>query len=235
MTPRSALFLAAAVALAIVMFPAASAVSAQEDTTPFGALSCSSNFGNPAEQKLFSLAAASPAEIVSLQKSKPALSAGPSAGGKFPYDGVDVYLAEKDLGADDPQESVVTLYVRAVRNQKESWFAIVHERTDIPGSDFFMRTRGDTSPEDEIDRENDAGPAVSLALKNNDISIFEFSWWRREVGASTSAAVQKILLLDFRTLHPSVLAVLQCIAAGGGGVCSVYANGNAPTTLLSCD
>ena len=237
MTPRSALFLAAAVALVIVMFPAAPAVSAQEDTTPFGALSCSSNFGNPPEldKKLFSLAAATPAEIISLQKSKPALSVGPSAGGKFPYDRVDVYLAEKDLGADDPEESAVALYVRAVRNQKESWFTVAHERTDVPESDFFMRTRGDTGPEDGIDRENDAGPAVSLALKNNDVPIFEFSWWRREVGASTTAAVQKILLLDFRTLHPSVMAVLQCVAADGGGVCGVYDNGNAPTTVLSCD
>jgi hypothetical protein len=237
MTPRSALFLAAAVALAMVMFPAASPVWAQEDTTPFGALSCSSNFGNSVEldKKYFHLAGVPPAEIVSLQKSKPALSVGPFAGGKFPYDKVDIYLAEKDLGEENPEESAVALYVRAVRNQKESWFMIAHERTDIPESDFFRRTKGDTGPDDGIDKDNDPGPAVSLALKNNNVPIFELSWWRREVGASTSAAVQKILLLDFRTLHPSVLAVLQCIAAGGGGACGVYDNGNAPTTVLSCD
>ncbi len=73
-----------------------------------------------------------------------------------------------------------------------------------------MRTRAIPVPRTELIRENDAGPAVSLALKNNDVPIFEFSWWRREVGASTTAAVQKILLLDFRTLHPSVMAVLRC-------------------------
>jgi hypothetical protein len=39
------------------------------------------------------------------------------------------------------------------------------------------------------------------------------SWWRREVGASASAAVPKILLLDFKTLHPSVLAVREQIDA----------------------
>jgi hypothetical protein len=112
MTPRSALFLAAAVALAMVMFPAASPVWAQEDTTPFGALSCSSNFGNSVEldKKSFPLAAVPPAEIVSLQKSKPALSAGPFAGGKFPYDKVDIYLVEKDLGEENPEESDVALY-----------------------------------------------------------------------------------------------------------------------------
>jgi hypothetical protein len=86
MTPRSALFLAAAVALGMVMFPGAARVSAQEDTTPFGVLSCSSDFGSSVEldKKSFPLAAVPPAAIVSPQKSKPALSAGPFAGGKFP-------------------------------------------------------------------------------------------------------------------------------------------------------
>jgi hypothetical protein len=82
-TPRSALSLAAAVVLALVMFPPAPPVSAQEDATPFGSISCSSNFGNSAEldKKYFHLAFATPAEIASLQKSKPAPSA---AGSKFP-------------------------------------------------------------------------------------------------------------------------------------------------------
>ena len=102
-------------------------------------------------------------------------------------------------------------------------------------ADFFTRTKGDTGPESGIDKDADPGPAVSLGLKNNNVPIFELSWWRREVGASTEAAVQKILLLDFRTLHPSLLSVLQCVAAEGGGVCGVYDNGTAPTTTLSCD
>ncbi len=236
-TPRSALRHAAAVALAVAIFLVASPVAAQEEATPFGAISCSSNFGNPVEldKKYFQLATAPAAEIASLQKSKPAISVRPFAAGKFPYQQVDVYLAEKDLGENDPEESAVSLYVRAVRNQKESWFTIAHDRDDIPNVDFFTRTKGDVGPESGIDRDDDSGPAISLALKNNNVPIFEVSWWRREVGASTEAAAQKILLLDFRTLHPSLLSVLQCVAAEGGGVCGVYDNGTAPTTALSCD
>jgi hypothetical protein len=236
-TPRSAVLLAAAVALAMAVFPAASPVAAQEEATPFGAISCSSNFGNPVQldKKSFHLVAAPAAEIAGLQKSKPALSAEPTASGKFAYQKVDIYMAEKDFGENDPEESGVSLYVRAVRNQKEFWFTIVHDHEDIPNLDFFTRTKGDTSPESEIDKDDDCGPAISLALKNNDVPIFEVSWWRREVGASTVAAEQKIVLLDFRTLHPSLLSVLQCIAAEGGGVCGVWNNGSARTTALSCD
>jgi hypothetical protein len=235
-TPPSALLLAAAVAWAMVVFPAASPVTAREEATPFGAISCSSNFGNSVllDKKLFHLVSAPAAEIASLQKTKPALSAGHFAGGKFPYDSVEIYLMAKDQGEDDAEESAVFIYVRAVRNQKESWFTIAHERGDAPESDFFMRTKGDTGPEQGIDKDDDPGLTVSLALKNG-IPIFEVSWWRRAVGASTEAAVQKILLLDFRTLRPSVLAALQCIAAEGGGACGVYDNGTAPTTALSCD
>lgn len=236
-TPRSALRFAAAVALAIVIFLAARPLAAQEDATPFGALSCSSNFGNPVqlEKKSFHLVPAPAAEFARLQESKPALSAETIAGSKFPYQKVDIYLTEKDLGENDPEESGVSLYVRAVRNQKESWFTIAHDHEDIPNLDFFTRTKGDTGPESEINKDDDSGPTVSLALKNNNVPIFEVSWWRREVGASTVAAEQKIILLDFRTLHPSVLSVLQCIAAEGGGVCGVWDNGSAPTTALSCD
>jgi hypothetical protein len=235
-TPRSALFLAAAVALRIAILTAASPVIAQEQVIPFGTISCSSNFGNPVllDQKLFRLAAAPAAEVASLQKNRPALSAGPFAAGKFPYDRVEIYVVGKDQGENDTEESAVSRYVRAVRNQKESWFSIAHEPGDPPQSDFFTRTKGETSPEDEIDRDNDPGPAVSLALKNG-VPIFEVSWWRREVGASTVAAEQKIILLDFRTLRPSMLSVLQCISADGGGVCGVYDNSNASTTTLSCD
>jgi hypothetical protein len=235
-TPRSALRLAAAVALAIVFLPAAAPVTAQEEATPFGAISCSSNFGNPVllDKKLFQLVVAPAAEIASLQKTKPALSAGPFAGGKFPYSSVEIYVAGKDQGENDTEESAVPLYVRAVRNQKETWFTIAHQRGDPPASDFFMLTKGDIGPEAEIDKDNDPGPSVSLALKNG-VPIFEVSWWRREVGASTEAAEQKILLLDFRTLHPSVLSVLQCVAAEGGGVCGVWDNGSAPTTSLACN
>src|SRR5271170_4498041 len=113
--PRSALFLAAAVALAIEIFPAAGPLAAQEDATPFGAISCWSNFGNPAllDKKLFHLVAAPAVEIADLQKSKPALSAGPFAGGKFPYDNIEIYLVAKDQGEDDAEESGVSIYVRA--------------------------------------------------------------------------------------------------------------------------
>jgi hypothetical protein len=237
-TPRSALLRAAAVGLAMLVFPTASPVTAQEEATPFGAISCSSNFGNSVllDKELFHLVAAPAAEIASLQKTKPALSAGPFAGGKFPYDSIEIYLKAKDQGEDDAdaEDSAVSLYVRAVRNQKESWFTIAHERGDAPESDFFMRTKGDTGPEQGIDKDDDPGPAVSLAVKNG-IPIFEVSWWRREVGASTEAAEQKILLLDFRTLRPSVPSVLQCVAAEGGGVCGVWDSGSAPTTSLACD
>src|SRR5271156_656069 len=220
-TPRSALFLAAAVALAIGIFPAAGPLAAQEDATPFGAISCSSNFGSPVQldKKSFHLVAAPPAEISNLHTSKPALSAGAVAEGRFPYETVEIYLAKKDLSETGVYESTVSVYVRAVQNQKESWFTIAHDREDIPNLDFFTRTKGDTGPESGIDKDDDSGPAVSLALKNNNVPVFQVSWWRREVGASTEAAVQKILLLDFRTLRPSVLSALQCIAAEGGGVC----------------
>ncbi len=106
-TPRSALFLAAAVALAMVVFPAAAPVTAQQEATPFGAISCSSNFGNSIllDKQLIHLVVAPAAEIASLRKSKPALSAGPFAGGKFPYDSVEIYLVAKDQGEDDAEES----------------------------------------------------------------------------------------------------------------------------------
>jgi hypothetical protein len=236
-TPRSALFLAAAVALAIEIFPAASASTAQQDATRSNAISCSSNFGNPVEldRKSFHLVAAPPAEISNFQKSKPALSAGPFVEGKFPYETVEIYLVEKDLGETNPGESTVSLYVRAVRNQKESWFTIAHDREDIPSLDFLARTKGATGPESGIDKDADPGPAVSLALKNNSMPIFEASWWRRETGANTFADVQNVLILDFRSLQPSVLSVLQCIAAEGGGACGDYDNGTAPTTKLLCD
>src|SRR5271154_6641120 len=172
-TPRSALFLAAAVALALAILAAPSPVSAQEGATPSNAISCSSNFGNPVQldRKSFHLVAAPPAEISNLQKSKPALSAGPFAEGKFPYEKVEIYLAEKDLGENDPEESAVSLYVRAVRNQKESWFTIAHDREDIPNLDFSTRTKGDMGPDFGIDKDDDRGPAVSLALKNENVPI----------------------------------------------------------------
>lgn len=236
-TPRSALSLAAAVALAIEIFPAASAATAQQDATPSNAISCSSNFGNPVQldKKSFHLVAAPPAEISSLPKSKPALSAGPFAEGKFPYEAVEVYLEQKGLGENNPQESAVSVYVRALRNQKESWFTIAHDREDILTLEFFARTKGDTGPESGIDKDDDPGPAASLGLKNNSIPVLEVSWWRHETGASVFAEVQNILILDFRSLEPSVLSVLQCIAAEGGGACGDYDNGTAPTTKLLCD
>jgi hypothetical protein len=236
-TPRSALFLAAAVALPIVIFTGASPVAAQEEATPFGAISCSSNFGNPVQldKKSFHLVAAPPAEISSLQKSKPALSAGPFAEVKSPYETVEIYLEQKGLGEKSPEESTVSVYVRAVRNREEFWFTIAHDQQDIPNLDFFTRTKGATGPESGIDKDSDPGPAVSLAVKNNNIPIFEMSWWRHETGVSVFAQVQNILLLDFRTLQPSVLTVLQCIAADGGGACGDYDNGTAPTTKLLCD
>jgi hypothetical protein len=234
--PRPAPLLTVAVALAMVIFPAGTPVRAQEEATRFGTISCSSNFGNPVELEKppFQLVAAPAAEIAGLQKSKPALSAGPFAGGKFAYDSVEIYLVGQGASETDPDEATVTLYVRAVRNQKEAWFTIAHDHADIPNSDFFTRSKGDTGPEEGINKDDDPGPKVALAVKNG-VPIFEISWWRREVGASTVAAEQKILILDFRTLHPSVLSVLQCIAAEGGGVCGVYDNGTAPTTTLSCD
>jgi hypothetical protein len=236
-TPRSALLLAAALALAIAILVVAPPLTAQQDASSFGSISCSSNFGNSVQldKKSFHLVPAPAAEIAPLQGSKPALSAEPTTSGKFAHQKVDIYLIEKDLGENDPEESGVSLYVRAVSNQKESWFTIAHDHEDIPNLDFFKRTKGDTGPESEIDKDDDSGPTVSLALKNNDVPIFVVSWWRRQVGASTVAAEQKIVLLDFRTLHPSVLSVLQCIAAEGGGVCGVWDNGSAPTTALRCD
>jgi hypothetical protein len=222
--------------MAMAIFLTASPVTAQEEATPFGAISCSSNYGNPVllDKKSFHLVPAPAAEIASLQKSKPALLAGPFAGGKFPYDSVAIYVVGKDQAEDDTEESAVSLYVRAVRNQKESWFTIARERGDPLASDFLMRAKGDSGPEAGIDKDNDPGPAVSLALKNG-VPIFEVSWWRRQVGASTEAAEQKILLLDFRTLHPSVLSALECVAVEGGGVCGVWDGGSAPTTSLACD
>jgi hypothetical protein len=236
-TPRLALFLAAAAALGVVNLLAAPVCAAQEETTSFGTIVCSSNYGNAVQidNKSIHLVAASPEEIAKLQKSKPSLSIEPSVGAKFPYERVEIYLAQKDLGQDDPEESDVSLYVRAMRNRKEFWFTLVHDPADIPNLDVLTRTKGYAGSESDIDKDNDPGPSVSLALKNNNIPIFEVSWWRHEMGASTFAAVQKILLLDFRTLHPSVLSMLQCVAADGGGVCGVYEGGSAPSTGLSCD
>jgi hypothetical protein len=122
-----------------------------------------------------------------------------------------------------------------VRNQKESWFILARDPADRLSFDFLERTKGDTGPDSANDNDNDPGPAVSLAVKNKNIPVFEISWWLHETGASTAAAVEKILILDFRTLHPSVFSVLQCISAEGGGVCGVYDNGTAPTTALACN
>jgi hypothetical protein len=231
--------------LTAAVFVCAPQAAAQDSPSaaPAEEISCSSNFGNPVQldKKYWSFVPATTEEIASVQKSKPELSAGPFSGGKFAYDRVEVYLVQTKQGNDDSTEGTVSLYARATLNKKESWFKIARDKeAGMANYDFFDLTIGATeggNPGGDAGENPDENSSarVSFAAKELNAPIFRVSWSRHEGGASVFAEVRKILLLDFRSSRPQIVAALQCVSAEGGGGCGVWDNGSAPTTTLACN
>ncbi|MGA8221579.1 MAG: hypothetical protein WB780_07980 [Candidatus Acidiferrales bacterium] len=207
------------------------------DAAPADEISCASNFGSPVEldKKYLHLIPASPDEILTMQKGKPDIAAGPFTSGMFPYDRVEIYLVPTKVGEDESVEATLSLFARAIRDQKDSWFKIAQDRGFTSVSDFFNLTIGDTGDNSGDVSDQNAATAVSFAVKNMNAPIFKVSWWKHESGVSTFAEVRKILLLDFRTSPPKIMAALQCVSAVGGGACGDFDNGAAPTTTLACN
>ena len=238
---RSALRTATLLTLSIAAaFPWALPAAAQEvpSVAPADEISCSSNFGNPVDlyKRNLHLVAAPADEIANVQKSKPELSAGPFSGGKFAYDRVEIYLVQTKQGGDDSREGSVSLYARASRNQKESWFKVAQGKEGGTNNyDFFDLTIGDAGDDSGEHSDENSAAGASLAVKKLNAPIFKVSWWKHESGVSTFAQVRKMLLLDFRTSTPKIMAALQCVSAEGGGACGDYDNGSAPTTTLACN
>ena len=205
---------------------------------PADEISCSSNFGNPVEldKKYMHLVPAPGEETTKVQKSKPEIAGGPFTGANFAYDFVEIYLVQTRRGGDDSTEGSVSLYARASRNQKESWFKLVQDKeASMANYDFFDFTIGDAGDDSGENTDENSTPGASFAVKNLNAPIFKVSWWKHEMGVNTFAQVRKTLLLDFRTSTPKVMVALQCVNADGGGACGVYDNGSAPTTTLACN
>jgi hypothetical protein len=220
-----------------VMFLASVAQEA-DGAAPADEISCRSNFGNPVEldKEYMHLVPATAEEIATVQKSKPELTTGPFSGEKFAYDRVEIYLVQTKRGNDDSTEGMLSLYVRAFRNQKESWFKIAQDKeAGMVNYDFFDFTVGDAGDDsgESSDKNSDVG--ASFAVNTLNAPIFKVSWWKHEMGVNTFAQVRKMLILDFRTATPKIMAALQCVDADGGGACGVYDNGSAPTTTLACN
>jgi hypothetical protein len=205
---------------------------------PADEISCSSNFGNPVEldKKYMHVVQATADEIANVQKSKPDITAGPFSGANFAYDRVEIYLLQTKQGGDDSREGSVSLYARASRNQKESWFKVAQDKeAGMANYDFFDLTIGDMGDDSGENTDENPATGASFAVKNLNAPIFKVSWWKHEMGVNTFAQVRKMLLLDFRTSTPKIMAALQCVSAEGGGACGVYDNGAAPTTTLACN
>jgi hypothetical protein len=240
-TSRSALCKATLLTLSIAAaFPWTFPAEAQEvpSAAPADEISCSSNFGNPVEldRKYMHLVPALADEIAHVEKSKPEITAGPFTGGKFAYDRVDIYLVQTKRGNEDSTEGSVSLYARASRNQKESWFKVAQDKeAGMVNYDFFDLTIGDAGDDSGESTDENSATGASFAVKNLNAPIFKVSWWKHETGASTFAQVRKMVLLDFRTSTPRIMAALQCVSAEGGGACGDYDNGSAPTTRLACN
>ena len=222
----------------------APATPAQDDNaaTPADEISCQSNFGNPVEldKKYWSFVPATAQEIASVQKSKPELSAGPFSGGKYAYDRVDIYLTQEKGAGADSGTARLSLYARALQNQKESWFKIAQDKeAGVADYDFFDLSigaeGGDTGGDAGESPDENSGARVSFAVKSLNAPIFRVSWSKHNQGASVFAEVRKILLLDFRSSTPAIVAALQCVSAQGGGACGDWDNGAVPTTTLACN
>ena len=234
-TSQSAL-LTLLTALVFAWTPRAMAQDAS-GAAPADEISCSSNFGNPVEldKKYMHLVPATADEIANIQKSKPDITAGPFTGA-FPYDRVEIYLVQTKQGGQDSREGSVSLYARASRNQKESWFKVAQDKeAGMANYDFFELTIGDAGDDSGENADENSAAGASFAVKNLNAPIFKVSWWKHEQGVSVFAEVRKILLLDFRSPRPQIVAALQCVSAEGGGACGVYDNGSVPTTTLACN
>lgn len=236
---RAALSLAAILsAFCATPFSGVALVLAQDSpisaTRP--AISCSSNFGNAVEleKNLFHLVPASPEEIAGLRNSKPEISAGPFTVKKSPYERIEIFLTEQKTD-EAYAEASLSVYARAVNKQKETWFKITADPGGPTGLDFFNVTPGDTGLDSTDTSQNDTADRVSFAIKATREPVFQVAWFKHDTGANTFAEVRKVLLLDFRSSPPAVMASLQCVSAEGGGVCGVYDNGTAPTTSLVCN
>jgi hypothetical protein len=201
-------------------------------------ISCSSNFGNPVQldKKYLHLVPTTAEEVASVQDSKPALSAGPFSEGKFGYDHVEIYLAQTKEGAEDSTEGTVSVYARATRNKKESWLKVVKDKeAGMADYDFFDLTIGYAGDDSSENADENSAAGAPFAVKKLNAPIFKVSWWKHEMGVNTFAQVRKMLVLDFRTSTPKIMAALQCVSAEGGGTCGVYDNGSVPTTTLACN
>jgi len=236
-----AVLLAFSIPAVLVWAPAA---FAQDDgrAAPTDDISCSSNFGNPVEldKKHWSFVPATAEETASVQKSKPELSAGPFPGGNFAYDHVEIYLVQTKGAGADTGTATLTVFARALQNQKESWFRVAQDKeAGMADYDFFDFTiaAADADAGQDAGESADQNPneRVSFAVKELKSPIFRVSWLKHEQGASVSADVRKILLLDFRGSTPQITAALQCVSAEGGGACGDWDNGAVPTTTLACN
>lgn len=204
-------------------------------SVPQSEVSCSSNFGNEVEldKRLLQIVPASPEEIASLRNAKPEISAGPFTTEKSPYSRIEIFLVEQKV---DEYEASLSVYARTVNKQRDSWFKI-RRSADSSGFtfDFFAVTPGDTGTDSDDNPQKDDADRASFAVKAAQVPVFQVAWFKHETGANTFAEVRKVLLLDFRSSPPAIMAALQCVSAEGGGVCGVYDNGSAPTTALVCN
>jgi hypothetical protein len=133
------------------------------------------------------------------------------------------------------EEVSLSVYARAENKQKESWFKIASDRANPSGLDFFNVTPGDTGIDSNDNPQNDGAAIVSFAINAAQVPVFQVARFKHETGANTFAEVRKVLVLDFRSSPPAIMAALQCVSAEGGGACGVYDNGTAPTTALVCN
>jgi hypothetical protein len=240
-TSQSALCIATLLTVSIAaVFSWTLPAAAQEapSAAPADEISCSSNFGNPVDlyKKNLHLVAAPADEIANVQKSKPEITAGPFTGGKFAFDRVDIYLVQTKRGNEDSAEGSVSLYARASQNQKESWFKVAQDKeAGMANYDFFDLTIGDAGDDSGENADENSTAGASFAVKKLNAPIFKVSWWKHEMGVNTFAQVRKMLVLDFRTSTPKIMATLQCVNADGGGACGDYDNSAAPTTTLACN
>jgi hypothetical protein len=196
-TSRSALCIATLLTLSIAAaFPWAPPVAAQEvpSTAPADEISCSSNFGNPVqlEKKYLHLLPATPEEIAMVQKSKPEITTGPFASGKFAYDHVEIYLVQTKRGNEDSTEGSASLYARASQNQKESWFKVAQDKeAGMVNYDFFDLTIGDAGDDSGENADVNSAAGASFGVKKLNAPIFKVSWWKHESGVSTFAQVRE--------------------------------------------
>src|SRR5882762_6352924 len=99
-------------------------------------------------------------------KRKEDIAAGPSSSGKLAYDRVETYLVTTEEGGDDTVDAKLSLYARAIRNQKGLWFKIVQDLDDIAQIDFFDLSIGQAGENSGETSNENSGPVVSVVVKH---------------------------------------------------------------------